>query len=68
MEKGNKGLGITLATAETNGAVDGGGFETPFVYIKKVVVGSVAEQSGRLKAGDRIVTVSFPPEFNRVIS
>ena len=55
LEKGNKGLGITLATDSTNdGLFDG----ESFVYIKKLVAGSVAELSGRLKAGDRILTVS----------
>lgn len=51
LEKGEKGLGITLASSSKDDP-------EPFVYIKKLVPGSVAERNGRLHAGDRIISVS----------
>jgi len=50
LEKGDGGLGITLAT-DCDDSIE------PFVYIKRLVPGSVAEQNGILKTGDRILTV-----------
>lgn len=51
LEKGDKGLGITLATNNESST-------EPFVYIKKLVPGSVADQNGRLRSGDRILSVN----------
>jgi len=50
LEKGPRGLGITLGTHNTD--------KEKYVYIKGIVSGSVAEESGRLCVGDRIVSIN----------
>lgn len=50
LEKGSKGLGITLGS--------GNDIDSDYVFIKKIVPGSVAEENGQLRIRDRLICVS----------
>lgn len=50
LEKGSKGLGITLGS--------GNDIDSDYVFIKKIVPGSVAEENGQLRIRDRLICIN----------
>lgn len=68
MERGNSGLGFTIAGGTDNPHI---GTDTS-IYITKLIAGGAASADGRLSVNDcivsvRVVVVFFLYQFNKII-